>query len=91
MRRKFEDRVKLLRSEGEQFMKMLEQRHTVYLNILKGHSYQSLTGLVPAAAERLQPTSADLMRETEMTERPRPRDSSSDKAEASAKEQTTEF
>lgn len=68
-------------------MKMLDQRHTAYLNILKGHSYQSVTGQVPAAAERLQPTSADLMREmSEMTERPK------DKAEVStAKEQTTEF
>jgi hypothetical protein len=47
---------------------LLDNAIYVYHETLKGHSYQSMTGLVPAAGERLLPTLQDLQKRRRLQE-----------------------
>ena len=60
MRDKFEARVKVVNAEIGQLKQRLTVAYHAFENIQKGHSFQSVTGTKPAAAERLLPTLADL-------------------------------
>ncbi len=60
MRDKFEARIKAVNSEIGQLKQKLTVAYHAFENIQKGHSFQSVTGRKPAAAERLLPTLADL-------------------------------
>ena len=56
MRVKFEARTELLRLEVQDWKDTLSKCVSVYSQTVLGHSYQSVTGQVPSAAERLMPT-----------------------------------
>lgn len=68
MRNKFEARIQLITAETENQKARLQEAYRVYEQTLQGHSFQSLTGRVPAAAERLLPTLEDLARESQPEE-----------------------
>ena len=60
MREKFESRIQLVTAETKVQKQKLEVAFHTFEQIKRGHSFQSLTGQVPAAAERLMPTLADI-------------------------------
>jgi hypothetical protein len=60
VRDKFEVRIKAINAEIGQLKEKLTVAYHAFENIEKGHSFQSVTGIKPAAAERLLPTLADL-------------------------------
>ena len=69
MRENFEAKVAHLeQTEMAKWKELLQNAIFVYDQTKKGHSYQSLTGQKPAAAERLMPTIQDLERRKKVQE-----------------------
>lgn len=60
MRDKFEARVNHVKAEIKHYKQKLEVAFHTLEQIKSGHSYQSVTKTVPAAAERLMPRLEDL-------------------------------